>query len=206
MVPGHGKITGANEVSVIGPDGSVVDVVKTKNIMIATGSEVTPFPGDSCGMFSFISFHLIKDRDLSIAPLILGKFEDEKYVLYDQTSFIPNGGVYSIFQARDSSYWAGTLGGGIVHFDNNEHTYFNAYNGFTSANVKSIFESQDGKLWVGTDGQGLFSYEKGKFKNAGIGKLWISDIEESKADSDKKEENGGHSHPPMGGGGMGGMM
>ena len=46
MVPGHGKITGANEVSVIGPDGSVVDVVKTKNIMIATGSEVTPFPGD----------------------------------------------------------------------------------------------------------------------------------------------------------------
>jgi dihydrolipoamide dehydrogenase len=42
---GHGKITGANEVSVIGPDGSVVDVVKTKNIMIATGSEVTPFPG-----------------------------------------------------------------------------------------------------------------------------------------------------------------
>jgi len=42
---GHGKITGTNEVSVIGPDGSVVDVVKTKNIMIATGSEVTPFPG-----------------------------------------------------------------------------------------------------------------------------------------------------------------
>ena len=45
LLPGHGKITGTNEVSVIGPDGSVVDVVKTKNIMIATGSEVTPFPG-----------------------------------------------------------------------------------------------------------------------------------------------------------------
>ena len=42
---GHGKITGANEVSVIGPDGSVQNVVQTKNIMIATGSEVTPFPG-----------------------------------------------------------------------------------------------------------------------------------------------------------------
>ena len=42
---GHGKITGANEVSVIGADGSVQDVVQTKNIMIATGSEVTPFPG-----------------------------------------------------------------------------------------------------------------------------------------------------------------
>lgn len=42
---GHGKITGTNQVSVLGPDGEVVDVVNTKNIMIATGSEVTPFPG-----------------------------------------------------------------------------------------------------------------------------------------------------------------
>ena len=42
---GHGKITGPNQVSVIGPDGSVAEVVNTKNIMIATGSEVTPFPG-----------------------------------------------------------------------------------------------------------------------------------------------------------------
>lgn len=42
---GHGKITGANEVSVLSSDGSVSDVVRTKHIMIATGSEVTPFPG-----------------------------------------------------------------------------------------------------------------------------------------------------------------
>lgn len=42
---GHGKITSANEVSVLGPDGSTTDTVKTKNILIATGSEVTPFPG-----------------------------------------------------------------------------------------------------------------------------------------------------------------
>merc|ERR1711962_1456387 len=42
---GHGKITGPNQVSVLGPDGAVTEVVNTKNIMIATGSEVTPFPG-----------------------------------------------------------------------------------------------------------------------------------------------------------------
>jgi len=42
---GHGKVTGPNQVSVLGPDGSVAEVVNTKNIMIATGSEVTPFPG-----------------------------------------------------------------------------------------------------------------------------------------------------------------
>merc|ERR1719234_454793 len=42
---GHGKITGPNQVSVIGPDGSVAEVVNTKNVMIAPGSEVTPIPG-----------------------------------------------------------------------------------------------------------------------------------------------------------------
>lgn len=42
---GHGKITGTNEVSVLNEDGSVADTVKTKSILIATGSEVTPFPG-----------------------------------------------------------------------------------------------------------------------------------------------------------------
>nr|XP_027229711.1 dihydrolipoyl dehydrogenase, mitochondrial-like [Penaeus vannamei] len=41
---GHGKITGPNEVTVLKEDGSN-DTVKTKNILIATGSEVTPFPG-----------------------------------------------------------------------------------------------------------------------------------------------------------------
>merc|ERR1712066_1089948 len=34
-----------NEVSVIAPDGSGSDAISAKNIMIATGSEVTPFPG-----------------------------------------------------------------------------------------------------------------------------------------------------------------
>jgi len=41
---GHGTITGPNDVEVKKADGSV-ETIKTKNIMIATGSEVTPFPG-----------------------------------------------------------------------------------------------------------------------------------------------------------------
>lgn len=43
-IKGHGTITGKNEVSVQKSDGSV-EKVNTKNILIATGSEVTPFPG-----------------------------------------------------------------------------------------------------------------------------------------------------------------
>jgi dihydrolipoamide dehydrogenase len=43
-VTGHGTITGANEVTVSKEDDSK-EVLQTKNILIATGSEVTPFPG-----------------------------------------------------------------------------------------------------------------------------------------------------------------
>ncbi|XP_070558884.1 dihydrolipoyl dehydrogenase, mitochondrial-like [Ptychodera flava] len=43
---GFGQITGPNEVAVFDPSGQgVKHVVKTRNILIATGSEVTPFPG-----------------------------------------------------------------------------------------------------------------------------------------------------------------
>jgi len=43
-VEGHGTITSPNTVSVAKNDGST-DTINTKYIMIATGSEVTPFPG-----------------------------------------------------------------------------------------------------------------------------------------------------------------
>ena len=41
---GHGSIANPNEVHVTKQDGSV-ESIKTKNILLATGSEVTPFPG-----------------------------------------------------------------------------------------------------------------------------------------------------------------
>uniref|UniRef100_W5NG18 Dihydrolipoyl dehydrogenase n=2 Tax=Lepisosteus oculatus TaxID=7918 RepID=W5NG18_LEPOC len=43
-VNGFGKITGKNQVTATVSDGSE-QVINTKNILIATGSEVTPFPG-----------------------------------------------------------------------------------------------------------------------------------------------------------------
>lgn len=43
-INGWGTITSANEVQAKMSDGNI-ETVNTKNIMIATGSEVTPFPG-----------------------------------------------------------------------------------------------------------------------------------------------------------------
>uniref|UniRef100_A0A8P4K3F1 Dihydrolipoyl dehydrogenase n=1 Tax=Dicentrarchus labrax TaxID=13489 RepID=A0A8P4K3F1_DICLA len=43
-VNGFGKVTGKNQVTAVAADGSE-QVINTKNILIATGSEVMPFPG-----------------------------------------------------------------------------------------------------------------------------------------------------------------
>jgi dihydrolipoamide dehydrogenase len=42
---GTGRIERAGEVAVLGPDGTVKDTLATRNILIASGSEVTPLPG-----------------------------------------------------------------------------------------------------------------------------------------------------------------
>jgi dihydrolipoamide dehydrogenase len=42
---GIGRVEKAGAVSVLGDDGSMKDTLSTKNILIATGSEVTPLPG-----------------------------------------------------------------------------------------------------------------------------------------------------------------
>lgn len=43
-VNGYGRITGKNQVTATAEDGSE-QVINSNNILIATGSEVTPFPG-----------------------------------------------------------------------------------------------------------------------------------------------------------------
>lgn len=43
-VSGFGRLTGKNQVTATAADGSE-QVINTKNILLATGSEVTPFPG-----------------------------------------------------------------------------------------------------------------------------------------------------------------
>lgn len=52
-VSGHGTIKSANEVIATKADGST-ETIKTKNILIATGSEVTPFPGIEVGVLRSI--------------------------------------------------------------------------------------------------------------------------------------------------------
>ncbi|KAJ2947073.1 hypothetical protein O0L34_g16419 [Tuta absoluta] len=76
LVRGHGSIVAPNKVEVQGEKG--VETINTKNILIATGSEVTPFPGvtfddsqiiDSTGALSLKS---VPKRMLVIGAGVIG--------------------------------------------------------------------------------------------------------------------------------------
>lgn len=66
---GHGKITGTNEVTALKEDGSS-EVVKTKNIVIATGSEVTPFRGIEVSMNGYLNLEIICYIPLLFLPTV----------------------------------------------------------------------------------------------------------------------------------------
>lgn len=56
-VNGFGRVSGKNQVTAVTADGSE-QVINTKNILIATGSEVTPFPGIPVWNWSFYTLIL----------------------------------------------------------------------------------------------------------------------------------------------------
>lgn len=79
-VNGFGRVTGKNQVTATTADGSE-QVINTKNILIATGSEVTPFPGiqvqNSTGSGRFIVTTI-----LILLLLSYGTFKELKVPYY----------------------------------------------------------------------------------------------------------------------------
>ena len=110
---GHGKITGHNEVAVLEPGtNKIKEVVKTKNIMIATGSEVTPFPGIEvrfiCIVFNGIkhtaAFFFIHQKIICKFVAALCKFVAALYSILFR--FVFNGIKHraAIYYASEDSY------------------------------------------------------------------------------------------------------
>lgn len=70
----------------------------------------------------------------------------------------------SIFQDSKGNLWFGSLGEGVVRYDEKTLTYFSNPDGFISNSVFAINEDKDGNLWFGTD-QGVYRYNGKSFKN-----------------------------------------
>ena len=72
--------------------------------------------------------------------------------------------IRSIFQDSKGIFWFGTVGEGIVRYDEKTLTYFSNPDGFINNSVFAINEDKNGNLWFGTD-QGISKYDGKVFKN-----------------------------------------
>ncbi|MBX2962532.1 MAG: regulator [Cyclobacteriaceae bacterium] len=72
--------------------------------------------------------------------------------------------IRSIFQDSKGNLWFGTLGEGVVKYDEKTLTYFSNPDGFVNNTVYAINEDKNGNLWFGTD-QGVYKYDGKAFRN-----------------------------------------
>lgn len=101
-INGFGTITGPNEVTATKADGST-EIVKTKNIMIATGSEVTPFGGIEIDEEQIVS---------STGALKLSKVPSKMVVIGAGVIGLELGSVWSRLGAEVTAVeFLGTIGG-----------------------------------------------------------------------------------------------
>jgi ligand-binding sensor domain-containing protein/signal transduction histidine kinase len=83
---------------------------------------------------------------------------------YTQADGLAQNSVYSVYEARDGSVWAGTLSGGVSRFSNGKFKTYTMADGLLSNTITSIVEGSDGTMWFGTLA-GLSAFVKGKWRS-----------------------------------------
>jgi len=76
--------------------------------------------------------------------------------------------VYSVYQARDGTVWAGTLSAGVSMLRNGQFTNYTVAQGLASNTVASILEGSDGTMWFATP-SGLSALLEGRWRSYGTG-------------------------------------
>lgn len=77
--------------------------------------------------------------------------------------------IRSIFQDSKGNFWFGTVGEGVVRYDEKTLTYFSNPDSFINNTVFAINEDRNGNLWFGTD-QGVSKYDGKTFRNYRLSK------------------------------------
>jgi ligand-binding sensor domain-containing protein/signal transduction histidine kinase len=86
-----------------------------------------------------------------------GSFTAQTYTTADG---LAQDSVFSVYQARDGSVWAGTLSGGVSHFAGGRFITYTTANGLAANTVAATLEDFAGTMWFATPG-GLNALSQG---------------------------------------------
>ena len=108
--------------------------------------------------------HTLKDQNPSKpSPTVIRNFKAVAMAPDFDTTLVSQY-IRSIFQDSKGNLWFGTLGEGVVRYDEKTLTYFSNPDGFNNNTVYAINEDKNGNLWLGTD-QGVYKYDGKTFRN-----------------------------------------
>jgi ligand-binding sensor domain-containing protein len=85
---------------------------------------------------------------------------------YTRADGLPQNSVYAVHQNRDGTIWAGTLTGGVSHFQDGRFTNYDTASGLVSNTILSIAEDAEGTMWFATP-VGLSSFAKHRWTTYG---------------------------------------
>jgi signal transduction histidine kinase/ligand-binding sensor domain-containing protein len=69
---------------------------------------------------------------------------------YTTANGLAQNSVYSVYESRDGTVWAGTLSGGVSRLKDGKFTTYTITQGLASNTVASIVETSDGTIWFAT--------------------------------------------------------
>ena len=78
---------------------------------------------------------------------------------YTAANGLAQDSVYSTYESRDGSVWAGTLSGGVSQFKGGHFVTYTTQNGLASNTVSSVLQTRDGTTWLATP-NGLSSFSR----------------------------------------------
>jgi PAS domain S-box-containing protein len=95
----------------------------------------------------------------------LVRFDGIKFRVFDKgnTEGITGNNILTLFQTKDGSLWAGTLGNGLIHLRGNRATSFTIQDGLPSNDIWTLAEDLEGNLWAGTS-SGVASFKDGRWQ------------------------------------------
>jgi len=69
---------------------------------------------------------------------------------FTQADGLAQNSVFSVYQSRDGTIWAGTLNGGVSMYHDGKFTTYSATDGLGSNTVSSMLEGSNGTMWFAT--------------------------------------------------------
>jgi ligand-binding sensor domain-containing protein/signal transduction histidine kinase len=91
----------------------------------------------------------------------VARFDGVKFVSFGLPEGLHSGSVRTLFGDSRGTLWIGSVGGGLIRWQDNRFTPFTMKDGLPSDSITALAEDADGRLWIGTDA-GLLVWQEGR--------------------------------------------